>query len=105
VTKTIPVTLTIDSVTKPDTPELAVCDGARFRVFAAAAVDSTRVYMSYCDAGATAVIRTTPDTSPGSENAEDYLVNNLIAPASASPAPAAGEQPPPQNPVFVLQGP
>ena len=105
VVKTIPVTLTTSTGTKTDTPELAVCDAARFRIATAAAADSTRAYMSYCDAGATAVIRTTPDTSPGSENAEDYLVNNLIAPVSANPASSPGAQPPPQNPVFVLQGP
>jgi YVTN family beta-propeller protein len=105
VTKTIPVTLATSSGTKPDTPELATCDAARFRISAAAAADSTRVYMSYCDAGATAVIRTTPDTSPGSQSGEDYLVNSLIAPVSASQPLAPGLQPPPQNPVFVIAGP
>jgi DNA-binding beta-propeller fold protein YncE len=105
VTKSIPVTLATAAGTKTDTPELAVCDAARFRISMAAAADSTRAYMSYCDAGSTAVIRTTPNTSPGSENAEDYLVNNLPAPSGASPAPGIGDQPPPQNPVFVLAGP
>ena len=105
VTKTIPVDLASGTSTKPDTPELAVCDAARFRVFTASSADSSRVYVSYCDAGATAVIRTTPDTSPGSENPGDYLVNNLPAPLSANPAPAPGLQPPPQNPVFVVPGP
>jgi YVTN family beta-propeller protein len=92
---------------KPDTPVIATCNSARFRLSTAASVDSTRVYVSYCDAGATAVIRTTPDTSPGSQNGGDYLVNNLSAPAGLCTANtcAAGSQPPPQTPVFVLQGP
>ena len=105
ITKTIAVNLATATGTKPDTPDLGVCDAARFRVFAAAAKDSSRVYMSYCDAGVTAVIRTTPDTSPGSQNGGDYLVDSLVAPTSANPAPGPGLQPPPQTPVFVLQGP
>jgi hypothetical protein len=63
------------------------------------------VYVSYCDAGSTAVIRTTPDTSPGTQNSGDYLVGNLSAPVSAAAPPGPGLQPPPQNPVFVLAGP
>jgi len=98
VTKTIPITL-------PNTPETQACDTARFRLFAAAAGDSSRVYVSYCDAGSTAVIRTTPDTSPGTQNSGDYLVGNLSAPVSAAAPPGPGLQPPPQNPVFVLAGP
>ena len=111
VTKSIPLTLP-DTVpnpptTKPDTQVVSKCDAARFRLFTAAAADSTRVYVSYCDAGATAVIRTTPDTSPGSENGGDYLVNNLDAPSGlcSSGTCTAGQQPPLQTPVFVLRGP
>lgn len=105
VTKTIAVNLATATGTKPDTPELPVCNAARFRLFTAASADSSRVYVSYCDAGATAVISTTPDTSPGSQNTEDYLVTSLVAPVSANPAPGPGLQPPPQTPVFVVQGP
>lgn len=90
---------------KPDTAKLAVCDAATFRLVAVAAADSSRVYVSYCDAGSTAIVRTTPDTSPGSENPGDFLVLDLPAPVSSSPPPAPGMQPPPQNPVFVLAGP
>lgn len=92
---------------KPDTPKLAVCDPptTRFRLFAVAAADSSRVYVAYCDAGSTAIVRTTPDTSPGSENPGDFLVLDLPAPVSSSPPPGPGMQPPPQNPVFVLAGP
>jgi hypothetical protein len=107
--KSIPITFP-DNVPsppaiKPDTPEIATCSTARFRLFTAASADSTRVYVSYCDAGATAVIRTSPDTSPGSQSGEDYLVNSLSAPVSANPAPGPGLQPPPQTPVFVVAGP
>jgi YVTN family beta-propeller protein len=106
VTKTIPIILP-DKVpspptTKPDTKVVDTCGTARFRLFAAAASDSSRVYMGYCDAGSTAIIRTTPNTSPGSENSGDYLVTSLNAPVSALTPPAPGMQPPPQNPVFVL---
>jgi YVTN family beta-propeller protein len=106
VTKSIPITLA-DNVpnppaTKPDTPVIGTCGGARFRLFAAPSADSSRVYVAYCDAGSTAIIRTTPNTSPGSENSGDYLVTSLNAPVSALTPPAPGLQPPPQNPVFVL---
>jgi DNA-binding beta-propeller fold protein YncE len=89
---------------KPDTPELSVCTAARFRLFTVASADSSRVYVSYCDAGTTAVIRTTPNISPGSESPGDYQVTNLDAPVSALPPGPTG-QPPPQNPVFVVAGP
>jgi hypothetical protein len=89
---------------KPDTAELPACSSARFRLFAAASADSSRVYVAYCDAEATAVIRTTPNISPGSENPGDYLVTNLDAPVSAQP-PGPDGQPPPQTPVFVVAGP
>jgi YVTN family beta-propeller protein len=109
VTKIIPITLpdtaTSPATTKPDTPVVARCGTARFRLFAAAAADSSRVYVAYCDAGGTAIVRTTPNTSPGSENSGDYLVGSLNAPVSALSPPAPGMQPPPQNPVFVLAAP
>jgi DNA-binding beta-propeller fold protein YncE len=111
VSKTIPLNLvkrtsppTVPPQLKPDTTELPVCSSARFRLSAAASADSSRVYVAYCDAEAVAVIRTTPNTSPGSENSGDYLVTDLDAPVSAQP-PGPDGQPPPQNPVFVLAGP
>ena len=66
--------ITVPPTFQPDTPvpmvattagPVAECSFVRFRLFAAASGDSTRVYLSYCDAGATAVISTVPDTSPG----------------------------------------
>src|SRR5450755_309021 len=89
---------------QPDTPVLPGCAAPRFRVFAAASADSSRVYVSYCDAGATASVSTQPNTSPGTQTPGDYLVNELVAPASALP-PGSSGQPPPQTPVFVLAAP
>jgi YVTN family beta-propeller protein len=86
---------------QPDTPVLPGCASPRFRLFTAASADSSRVYVAYCDAGATASISTVPNTSPGTQSPADYLVNELVAPVSALP-PVAGGQPPPQTPVFVL---
>jgi len=76
---------------------------------AAAAADSSRVYMGNCDAGNVAVIQTSNDT----------LLLTVPAPLSAQPPPppvnglCPNQQPPtngvclppPQNPVFVLTGP
>ena len=105
---------------QPDTPvptvvvngaQLAVCASARFRLFAAASGDNSRVYVSYCDAGGTESISTVPNTSPGTQNGGDYLVNELTAPFSACASPGCGSpptpggEPVPQNPVFVLPGP
>jgi DNA-binding beta-propeller fold protein YncE len=85
----------------------AICNLAntRFELFTAASADSSRVYVGNCDAGNTAIIRTTPNDSPGDPQPPDTLVLNMPAPVSAAPPPGPGEQPPPQNPVFILAGP
>jgi len=98
------VTLTVidplrNAVTKtltfrPASP-LGACSTARFRTFVAAAADSTKVYVSSCDAGATHVVSTSSNTE----------VLNLLSPPSANAPPTPGAQPPPQNPVFILAGP
>ena len=76
----------------------------RFRMFTAAAADSSHVYVSLCDAGSIADIRaTTSDLSTGGINTPDQLVSDLAAPFSAATAPPGG-QPPPQNPIFLLSG-
>jgi YVTN family beta-propeller protein len=51
----------------------------RFRVFTTAAVDSSHVYVSMCDAGAVAVVNTTDSNSnnPGSALPPDTLVADL----------------------------
>jgi len=75
----------------------------RFRVFTTASVDSSRVYVSMCDAGSIAIVTTTTSSiSPGG-NTPDTLVTDLAAPFSAGSSSTGGE-PPPQNPVFLLAG-
>ena len=72
-----------------------VCaDPTRFRFMMAAGGDSSRVYLSSCDGGNVNLIDTANDT---------YILS-MPAPASAR-APINGNQPPPQNPVFLIAGP
>jgi len=63
-------------------------------LFMASAADSSRVYVGNCDAGNTAILRTSNDT----------LLTSVAAPLSAQTPPNGGT-PLPQNPVFVLAGP
>ena len=72
----------------------AGCGVARFELFAAAAADSTKVYVGNCDARNTSIIRTS----------DDQKVLDLSAPLSTVTPPNGGN-PLPQNPVFVLAGP
>jgi YVTN family beta-propeller protein len=76
----------------------------RFRVFAAASIDSTRVYVSMCDAGAVAVINTTGSNlnNPQTGTPADVVVTDLLA--ALSGASQASGEPPPQNPIFLLTG-
>ena len=75
----------------------------RFRVFTTASIDSSRVYVSMCDAGSIAIVTTTTSSiSPGG-NTPDTLVRDLAAPFSAGSSSTGGE-PPPQSPVFLLSG-
>ena len=75
----------------------------RFRVFTTASVDSSRVYVSMCDAGSIAIVTTTTSSISPGENTPDTLVTDLAAPFSAGSSSTGGE-PPPQNPVFLLAG-
>jgi DNA-binding beta-propeller fold protein YncE len=77
----------------------------RFRVFTVASVDSSRVYVSMCDAGAIAVINTTGSNTnnPGGGTPADTVVTDLPAAFSAGPTQANGE-PALQNPIFMLTG-
>lgn len=70
------------------------CDTARFRMSIASSSDGQRVYIANCDAGSTAIIRTSDDT----------LVLDLSAPAGSFATAGNVGLPPPQNPVFVLAG-
>jgi len=97
VRKVIPLSsVNIDSVNPTG------CATARFRLFTVAGSDGSRVFVSNCDAGGTKIILTSTDTL-----VPDLSGNPLQIPApSSSFAPTSvGEQPPPQNPVFILAGP
>jgi YVTN family beta-propeller protein len=77
-----------------DTTNATGCGTARFRLFASAAPDSSRVYVSDCDSGNIAILQT----------ADDSFAANLPAPLSAFPAASPNVLPPLQNPVFVFPG-
>jgi DNA-binding beta-propeller fold protein YncE len=72
----------------------------RFRVFTAAAADSSRVYVSMCDAGAVAVVNTTGSNTnnSGSPLPPDSVVTDLLE------APAANSATALQNPIFLFTG-
>ena len=94
-------------------PSVAACVPAalyspsttRFRIFTTSSPDSSRVYVSMCDAGAIAVINTTNSNAnnPGGGTPPDTLVTDLPAAFSAGPIQSNGE-PPNQNPIFMLAG-
>jgi YVTN family beta-propeller protein len=90
---TVVKTFSVDSDVSGEVSGVAMCDTARFRRFIASSADSSRVYVSNCDAGNTAVIRTSDDTH----------VIDLTAPFSSAST-ANGTPPPPQNPVFIVAG-
>ncbi len=77
----------------------------RFRVFTTAAADSSRVYVSMCDAGAIADINTTDNNANNTESGlpADTLVTDLPAAFGSGPAQANGE-PANQSPIFMLTG-
>jgi len=78
---------------------------SRFRMFAAASVDGSKVYASLCDGGSVAVVNTTTSTvGATSNNSGDTLVLDLPTPFSATPAPTATGNPPTQNPIFMFTG-
>jgi len=93
----------VPRLTSCDPPPIYTPSSTRFRMFAAAAADSSHVYVSICDAGAIADISTTTNTVSQGTNADDRLVIDLLAPFSAA-APGLNNQPPPQSPVFLLTG-
>ncbi|HEX9112045.1 MAG TPA: hypothetical protein VF845_11245, partial [Terriglobales bacterium] len=72
-----------------------VCAATRFRFSMAAGGDSSRVYLASCDSGGVNVIDTSTDS---------FLVN-LPGPVSSRPPIPPSQQPPPQNPVFLIAGP
>ena len=87
-----------------DPPTTYAPGTTRFRMFTAAAADSSHVYVSICDAGSIAdIVATTSTLTNGGTNTPDQLVTDVVAPFSAATAPA-GSLPPPQNPIFLLTG-
>jgi YVTN family beta-propeller protein len=72
----------------------------RFRVFTTASADSSRVYVSMCDAGVVAVVDTTGGNAnnPGNPLPPDTVVTDLLAAPEANGALAL------QNPIFLLMG-
>jgi DNA-binding beta-propeller fold protein YncE len=75
----------------------------RFRMSAAAAPDSTHVYVSLCDAGVVADIDTTTSSIATGTNTPDILKTDLAAPYSVG-TPLANGEPALQNPTFLLTG-
>jgi hypothetical protein len=55
----------------------------RFRMFTAASADGSHVYVSMCDAGAVASIRTNTNTFTQGSNAPDTLITDISAPFGA----------------------
>jgi YVTN family beta-propeller protein len=71
-----------------------VLGGVRFRLFAAASADSSKVLVGKCDGGSTTIIRTSNDTP----------VLDMAAPLSVITPPNGGNALP-QSPIFVVAGP
>jgi YVTN family beta-propeller protein len=76
---------------------------ARFRVSAVAAADSSRVYVSVCDAGSVAIINTTDSNinNPGSNIPDDTLLLDLATPFGIG---TTSNSLPQQNPILLLPG-
>jgi hypothetical protein len=73
----------------------ALCANTLFRFTMAAGGDSSRTYLASCDSGDVNVIDTSTDS---------FLVS-LPGPFSSRPPIPPSQQPPPQNPVFLIAGP
>jgi YVTN family beta-propeller protein len=88
----------------PVLPALYAPGATRFRVFAAAATDSSHVYVSMCDAGAIADVNTTDgniNNTGGSPIPADSLITDLPAPYAGSSQTSGS---PVQSPLFMLTG-
>ncbi len=87
----------------PAPPSAPTRFATRFRVSAVAAADSSRVYVSVCDAGAVAIVNTLDSNTnnPGSNFPPDTLVLDLPTPFGTGTTSNAA---PLQNPIFLLTG-
>jgi YVTN family beta-propeller protein len=76
---------------------------ARFRVSAVAAADSSRVYVSVCDAGSVAIVNTTDGNTnnPGQNIPDDTLVLDLATPFGIG---TPSNSLPQQNPILLFRG-
>jgi DNA-binding beta-propeller fold protein YncE len=96
----------VASCVSPVPPALYAPGATRFRVFTAAATDSSHVYVSMCDGGAIADINATgsnSNTSGGTPILPDTLVTDLPEAFSAGPVQPSGV-PANLNPIFMLTG-
>jgi YVTN family beta-propeller protein len=95
----------VTSCNSPVFPALYTPSAPRFRVFTTAAVDSSRVYVSICDAGYIAVINTTSSNTnnSGGGTPADTVVTDLPAAFNGGP-PQSNGYPANQNPIFLLTG-
>ena len=95
----------VTSCSSPVFPALYTPGATRFRVFTTAAADSTRVYVSMCDAGYVAVINTTGSNAnnPGGGTPVDTVITDLPAAFSSGPLQPDG-YPANQSPIFLLTG-
>ncbi len=86
--------------TAPLYPALYSPSTPRFRMFTAAAADSTRVYVGMCDAGAIAVINTTNanTNNSGGSLPPDSVVNDILMPPAVNSS--AGFE----SPLFLFMG-
>ncbi len=87
-------------VTAPIYPALYSPGVPRFRMFTAAAADSSRVYVSMCDAGAIAIVNTTGanTNNSGSPLPPDSLVSDALTLPEANSTTAL------QPPIFLFMG-
>jgi YVTN family beta-propeller protein len=88
----------------PVLPALYAPGVTRFRVFTAAATDSSHVYVSMCDGGAIADVNTSGSNNNitgGGPTPADSLITDLPAPYAGS-AQSSGS--PVQSPIFLLTG-
>jgi DNA-binding beta-propeller fold protein YncE len=76
----------------------------RFRMSAAAALDSTHVYVSVCDAGVVADISTSTLSITTGVNTPDVLKTDLAVPYSVGAPLKSTSEPPLQSPTFLLTG-
>jgi YVTN family beta-propeller protein len=96
----------VASCVSPVLPALYAPGATRFRIFTAASMDSTHVYVSMCDAGYIADIITTGSNSNndgGSDIPPDTLIIDLPTAFGAGPVQANG-YPANQNPIFMMPG-